>query len=53
MRVYRYKRGERLPIGSCAVAIGFFDGVHLAHRELILSAIGEARARGIGCSTVP
>ena len=52
MRVYRYKRGERLPIGRCAVAIGFFDGVHLAHRELILSAIGEARARGIASGVV-
>lgn len=52
MTVYKYKRGQRLPIGSCAVAIGFFDGVHLAHRELILSAVEEARARGIPSGVV-
>ena len=47
MTVYNYKRGCRLPIGKCAVAIGFFDGVHLAHRELILSAVDEAKRQGI------
>ena len=52
MTVYKYKRGQRLPIGSCAVAIGFFDGVHLAHRELILSAVEEAKKRGIASGVV-
>lgn len=52
MKVYKYERGRRLPIDSCAVAIGFFDGVHLAHRELILSALEEARRRGIASGVV-
>ncbi len=47
MTVYKYKRGSKLPVGSCSVAIGFFDGVHLAHRELISTAIAEAKRRGI------
>ena len=52
MTVYEYKRGRRLPIGSCAVAIGFFDGVHLAHRELILSAKEEAKRLGAPAGVV-
>ena len=52
MTVYQYKRGHRLPISKCAVAIGFFDGVHHAHRDLILSAIEEARLHGISAGVV-
>ena len=52
MTVYEYKRGQSLPTGSCAVAIGFFDGVHLAHRELILSAKEEARRLGVAVGVV-
>lgn len=46
MTVYEYRRGVKLPTDGCAVAIGFFDGVHLAHRELIREAVADARARG-------
>ena len=52
MTVYEYKVNERLPIGSCSVAIGFFDGVHLAHRELICDAIREARRLGVAAGVV-
>ena len=48
MIVYNYKLGTKITSGGhCAVAVGFFDGVHLAHRELIHTAIDEARRRGI------
>lgn len=46
MTVYEYRRGVKLPTDGCAVAIGFFDGVHLAHRELIREAVDDARSRG-------
>ena len=52
MTVYEYERGRPLPIGRCAVAIGFFDGVHLAHRELILSAKEEARRLGVTAGVI-
>jgi len=35
---------RRLP---CALAIGNFDGVHCGHRELLLSVVRAARARGL------
>ena len=48
MIVYNYKLGMKITSGGhCAVAVGFFDGVHLAHRELIHTAIDEAKRRGI------
>ena len=28
---------------ECVIAIGFFDGVHIAHRELIGAAVEEAK----------
>ena len=52
MTVYEYKLGEKLPISDCAVAIGFFDGVHLAHRELISEAVTEAARLGIKSGVV-
>ena len=52
MTVYEYKLGEKLPTSDCAVAIGFFDGVHLAHRELISEAVAEAGRLGIKSGVV-
>lgn len=52
MKIYNYRLGERLPVGTSAVAIGFFDGVHLAHRELILTAKDEAKRLGIASGVV-
>lgn len=32
---------------GCAIALGFFDGVHLAHRELIGTAISKAQKKDL------
>ena len=34
----------------CTIALGFFDGVHLGHQEVIKSAAEEAKKRKISCS---
>ena len=47
MRTFEYKYGDSLPIENTAIALGYFDGVHLAHRELISLTVKEARARGL------
>ncbi len=56
MEVIEYKYGEtlssfreRLPFKSqgCVIALGFFDGVHIAHRALISRARNEADALSI------
>ena len=43
MRTLRLGKDE-IPFKSCVVALGFFDGVHLAHRELLRIAKEKARA---------
>ncbi len=50
MKIYEYKLGEGLDIGRCVVALGFFDGVHLAHRELIKAAKEKANSLGALCA---
>ena len=47
MKIFEYKYGDSLPIKNTAIALGYFDGVHLAHRELISLTVKEARARGL------
>ena len=47
MDIFGYIPGKSLGLGEIAVALGFFDGVHLAHRELIAMTVAEARSRGI------
>ena len=47
MKKFEYKYGDTLPITNTAVALGYFDGVHLAHRELISLTVREARERGL------
>ena len=41
MRIYEYGK-DPLPNSGCALAIGVFDGVHIAHRTLIMRAKEEA-----------
>ena len=47
MEIYSYKRGQKLPVGDSAIAIGLFDGFHIAHRYLIEETAKEARKQGL------
>lgn len=47
MQIYEYKPIGMPTLGATAVALGFFDGVHLAHRELIKRTVKEAKSRGL------
>lgn len=44
MTVYEYPKciSDGIKIPSCALALGFFDGVHIAHRELMSVAKANA-----------
>ena len=44
--VYRSLSEVPTDLGRTVVAIGNFDGVHRGHREILSSAVNEARARG-------
>ena len=47
MVIYEYPSGEKLNISECVLALGFFDGVHTAHRDLIREAARIANERGL------
>ncbi len=47
MVIYSYPTEEKLNIKECVLALGFFDGVHIAHRDLLSRARDEAIARGL------
>ncbi len=47
MKTVIYSPGMEKQAAESVVAIGVFDGVHLAHRELLGCAKNEAKARGI------
>ena len=46
MLIYNYPQNKKTG-GECVLALGFFDGVHIAHRELILAARSAAEERGL------
>ena len=47
MIIYQYPQAEKLNIRDCVLALGFFDGVHIAHRDLLLAAKRIAEERGL------
>lgn len=47
VQVISYRYPEKLNIKSSAVALGYFDGVHVGHRELISLLTQEARSRNL------
>ena len=49
MKVYEYTPGAVIS-GSRSIALGFFDGVHVGHRQLLKSAVSLARESGISSS---
>ena len=46
MQIYEYP-GENRIDGKCVLALGFFDGVHIAHRDLIKTARKIAEEKGL------
>ncbi len=47
MEIHSYSLGGGKIYEPCVLALGFFDGVHLAHRELLKTARTEAQRRGL------
>ena len=47
MNIKRYTYPEKLNIEKTAIALGYFDGVHVGHRELISMLVREAKAKGL------
>lgn len=47
MVIYEYPANEKLNISECLLALGFFDGVHIAHRNLLEKAKDIAEKKGL------
>ena len=45
MEIRNYSYPEKLNIKGSAIALGYFDGVHVGHRELISLLVREAKAK--------
>ena len=46
MRIIRHLRELPEPLGASVVTVGNFDGVHLAHQQLLRSVVQAARSTG-------
>ena len=47
MNIYRYTPGKATGLKDAVIALGFFDGVHIAHRELIRKTVEIAKKEGL------
>lgn len=47
MVIYEYPSKQKLNIQDCVLSLGFFDGVHLAHRDLLRKSAEAAREKGL------
>ena len=47
MQVYEYPFEKEHNVENCALALGFFDGVHIAHRDLLKKAKEVATEKGL------
>lgn len=47
MQIIRYSYPEKPNTSRVAVALGYFDGVHVGHRELISLLVRESKARDL------
>lgn len=47
MNIINYKYPSDTTLRGIAVALGYFDGVHVGHRELIALLVNEAKKRGL------
>lgn len=47
MRIINYRFGDKQKLPGLTLALGFFDGVHLGHRELIRRAFAAAREESL------
>ena len=47
MNIINYKYPSDTTLSGIAVALGYFDGVHVGHRELIALLVSEAKKRGL------
>ncbi len=47
MKIYEYTPGKKVGIGPALIALGFFDGVHIGHRSLLLTAREAAKQKNL------
>lgn len=47
MNIYKYTPGHATGLQNTVIALGFFDGVHIAHRELIETTLEIAKREGL------
>ena len=47
MNIYKYTPGKATGLRNAVIALGFFDGVHIAHRELIQKTVEIAKRENL------
>ena len=47
MNIINYKYPDKTNLSGLAIALGYFDGVHVGHRELISTLVRESKTKGL------